>query len=139
MSRTCERGWSLFSCRSCSLYSVKSTLVQVRHIYACGEGCVTKFFMSKCSQGNFIDWDKVSCKTIKGFQSYLKNPPGGKVYTSPPQKKAVFMHFKFLFMHSWMLYAPHLVPDIEHFSRINHIIFNWEQKFGNKFSRDCLK
>ena len=51
------------------------------------------------------------------------------VHLPPQKKKAVFMHFKFLFMHSWMLYAPHLVPDIEYFSRINHIIFNWEQKW----------
>ena len=72
------------------IQSVNSTLVQVRHVYACGEGCVTKFFMSKCSQGNFIGWDKVSCKTIKGFQSYLKKPPGGKVYTSSPPKKKQF-------------------------------------------------
>ena len=51
----------------------------------------------------------------------------------------VFKHFEFLFMHLWMLCAPHLVPDIEYFARINHVIFNWQQKFGNKFTRDCLK
>ena len=87
---------------------------------------------------------------------FKKEPPGGKGIVHPPsptKKKLVtvnktlnarctprvFKYFKLLFMHPWMLYAPHLVPDIEYFARINHIIFNWEQKFGNKFPRDCLK
>ena len=41
---------------------------------------------------------------------------------------SVFKHFKFMFMHSWMLCTPHLVPDMEYFVRFDHIIFNWEQK-----------
>ena len=100
------------------------------------------FFMSKCSQGNFAHWDKASCKTIKGFWSYLKKPL--VVHTKKNSQRVnktldarcapwVFKHFKILFMHLWMLCAPNFVPDIEHFARINYIIFNWEQKFRNKF------
>ena len=48
-------------------------------------------------------------------------------------KPRVFKHFEFLFMHLWMFCAPHLVSDIEYFARINHVIFNWQQKFGNTF------
>ena len=125
-----------------------------------------KFFMPKCFQGNFVHWDNVSYKSITGFWSYLKklsylkktSRRGEGVHPFPPPSKKkkknwrrvskifdahctprVFKHFEFLFMHLWMLCAPHLVPDIEYFARINHVIFNWQQKFGNKFTRDCLK
>ena len=63
-------------------------------------------------------------------------------WCTPPQGKipeGLIRLLIFLLVHSWMLCAPHLVPDIEYFARINHIIFNWEQKFGSKFPRDCLK
>ena len=29
--------------------------------------CRQIFFMPKCSQGNFVHWEKVSCKTIRGY------------------------------------------------------------------------
>ena len=58
---------------------------------------------------------------------------GGGVHLPPPKK------IKFLFMHSWMFCAPHLVLYIEYFARINLIIFKWQQSFVNKFPRDCLK
>ena len=64
-------------------WSYNSTLDQERHVYACVEGFVTKFFMPKSFQGRFFHWDKVSCKTIKGFWSYLKKTSRAKVYSLP--------------------------------------------------------
>ena len=64
-------------------WSYNSTLDQERHVYACVEGSVTKFFMPKSFQGKFVHWDKVSCKTIKGFWSYLKKTSMAKVYSLP--------------------------------------------------------
>ena len=124
-------------------WSVNSTLSQERHVYACTEGCITKLFYAKYSQGNFLPWELFK-KDLQG---------GNRRECTPPPKKTrsvkktldtrfaprVFKHFKFFFMHSWMLCAPHLVPDIECFAKINHIICNWEQKYGNKFPRDWLK
>ena len=96
---------------------------------------------------------KFHAKPSRGSRVICKKPVGGVGCTPPPKKNSrrvnktldaryalqVFKYFKFLFMHSWMFCAPHLVPDIEYFARINHIMFNWKRKFGNKFPGDCLK
>ena len=162
MSRTCETGWLLFSCRN---WSVNTTLGQERHVYAYTD---TKIFYAKmfprkfCSLGQcFIQKHHGVLELFKKTELFKKNfqegGGGPSLPPPPPSKKKkknwrrvskifdahctprVFKHFEFLFMHLWMLCAPHLVPDIEYFARINHVIFNWQQKFGNKFTRDCLK
>ena len=82
-----------------------------------------QIFCAKMFPRKFCSWDKVSCKTIKGFQSHLKKP-SQRVNKTLDARCAhqVIKHFKFLFMHSCMLCAPHLVPGIEYIARINHII-----------------
>ena len=64
-------------------WSYNSILDQEKHVYACVEGSVTKFFMPKSFQGKFVQCDKVSCKTIKGFWSYLKKTSRARLYTLP--------------------------------------------------------
>ena len=140
MSRTCETGWLLFSCRN---WSVNTTLGQERHVYAYTD---TKIFYAKmfprkfCSLGQcFIQKHHGVLELFKKTELFKKNLRRVSKIFDAHCTPRVFKHFEFLFMHLWMLCAPHLVPDIEYFARINHVIFNWQQKFGNKFTRDCLK
>ena len=98
------------------LRSIKACLRMRRRF--CPQIFCAKMFLRK-----FCSWDKVSCKTIKGFQSHLKKPSQRVNKTSDARcALQVIRHFKFLFMHSSMLCAPHLVPGIEYIARINHII-----------------
>ena len=130
-------------------WSVNSVLDQERHVYVCAKGSVTKFFYAKMFPRKFCSLGQSFMQNHQGIpELFKKNSREGRGCT-PLEKNSwrvnktldarcapwVFKHFKFL----WMLSAPHLVPDIEYFARINHTIFNWEQKFGNKFPRGCLK
>ena len=133
------------------LWFVNSTLVQCER--EGGEGSLTKIFYANMFPSKFCSLGEFHAKPSMAFGVISKKPPGGRADVYPLKNNSakinktldahggprIFKHFKFLLMHSWMLCPPHLVPDIEYFARINQIIFNLEQKFANKFPRDCLQ
>ena len=85
MSRTCETGWLLFSCRN---WSVNTTLGQERHVYAYTD---TKIFYAKmfprkfCSLGQcFIQKHHGVLELFKKTELFKKNFQEGGGCPSPP-------------------------------------------------------
>ena len=142
MFKTCETEWSLFSCKNSGLqiphWFKKGMFTHVQKVLS------PNFLMTKRSQGNFVPWDKMLCKIIKGFRSYLKKLPR-VVHPSKKIRKrltrlwrhVVQIKFSSTSISCSCIHGCFVPPILylirEYFARINHIVFNWEQKFGNKF------
>ena len=119
-------------------WSVNSTLVQERHVYACAEFCVTKFFYAILFPRNFSSLAQVSCKTIKGFQSYLNPPPPPPTPPLTHTDTHIHTHIHIILgilLSPWHIFTnlqDLLVNHCQYLSQIYHLLcYPWSPLFQN--------